>query len=116
MQVLSTYFGSTYGQGVNLVQNFPDVLCIELNTRGSTAITGALWTELCGYILSLYDKCGTLLFRGKLVVFKNKFSSLAPLAMSGEARCINLCLTGSGAEALHFVSPLGRVRFSPGVC
>lgn len=64
----------------------------------------------------LCDKCDTLLFRGKVVVFKNKFSSLDPLAMSGEAGCINLCLTGSGAEALSFVSPLGRVKFSPGLC
>lgn len=65
---------------------------------------------------SLYDKCDMLLFRGNLVDFKIKLSSLSPLAMSGESRCINLCLTGSGAEALHFVLPLGRVTFSPGVC
>lgn len=64
----------------------------------------------------LCDKCDTLLFRGILVVFKNKFSSWSPLAMSGEPRCINLCLTGSGAETLHFVLPWGRVKFSPGVC
>lgn len=29
MRVLSTYFGSAYGQGVNFVQNVADVLCIE---------------------------------------------------------------------------------------
>lgn len=26
------------------VQHFPDVFCIEVNTCGSTAVTGALWT------------------------------------------------------------------------
>lgn len=44
MQVLSTYFVSAFGQGVNFVQHFPDVFCIEVNTCGSTAVTGALWT------------------------------------------------------------------------
>lgn len=29
MQVLSTYFGSVFGQGVNFVQNFPDFFGIE---------------------------------------------------------------------------------------
>lgn len=90
--------------------------CIELNTFYSChwcSLDRGVWLYL---IPLLHDKWDMLLFRGKLVVFKNKFGSLGPLAMPGEPRCINLCLPGSGAEALCFVSPLGRVKFSPGVC
>lgn len=47
MQILSTYFWSAFGPDVNFVQNLPDAFCIELNTCGSTAVTGADWTEVC---------------------------------------------------------------------
>lgn len=53
MQILSTYFWSAFGPDVNFVQNLPDAFCIELNTCGSTAVTGADRTEVGVCSLSL---------------------------------------------------------------
>lgn len=64
-----------------------------------------LSSQRCLHLVPLlYDKCETLLFRRKLVVFKNKFSSLGRLVMSGEEMCINLCLNRlrSRSSALCF--------------
>jgi len=41
-------------------------------------------------------------FGGKMVVFKYKFSSFGQLETSGEPGWTNICLMGSGAEALCF--------------